>query len=110
MAKTEDQKAAEKAAKEAEKAAKAEAKAKADAEAAAAKEAEKAAEEAAKAAEKAAKEAAKAAKEGGPITVEFIELGQTKRRTYSLEDHGENYADLAKQFCETHAAKKARIV
>ena len=83
MAKTPEEKAAEKAAKDAAKAAEKEAKA------------------AAKAAEKAAQSA-----DGDSITVRFRDhAGNPTERTFSLADHGENFADLAEQFKTKHASR-----
>jgi hypothetical protein len=93
MAQTPEEKAAAKAAKDAEKAA---AKAAKDAEKAAAK----AAKDAEKAAAKAAKDAEKAAAKADATSASVLSSTGGLIRTYSQEVHGDEFADLAKEFSE----------
>jgi hypothetical protein len=43
--------------------------------------------------------------EKNSVTVKYLELGTEKERTYSREIHGENFADLAEQFCANPSNK-----
>jgi membrane protein involved in colicin uptake len=86
MAKSPEEKAAEKAAKEQAKAA------------------EKAAKEQAKADAEAAKAAEKATKSGDAISVKYRDhRGETVERTFSKEVHGDSFGALADEFKATNA-------
>jgi len=59
-----------------------------------------------KAAAKAAKDAEKAAAKGGTIVVNFRDYeGRPTSREYSLDVHGENFAELAEEFKASNATR-----
>lgn len=49
------------------------------------------------------------AKKGDPIVVRFRDhIGYPTERTFSIEAHGDDYAEVAKQFCTKHATRLIR--